>query len=299
MEVINRLEEILSVALDYRVSDIHFCVFTQKEEIRIEMRMNNEMRQVTPKKEDIRVFRYLLYQANLDISNHFVPQTGHFSMHLGTHIIHLRFAVLANQQMLNGVLRILSTKQELSLEELCKEADVINFFRNFASQKEGLIVFSGPTGSGKTTSLYTILKTIQNKKIYSLEDPIEVEQEHFVQLQINEKQNFTYANGIKQLMRHDPDILMIGEIRDDIAASSAVRAALTGHLVFTSIHSQNAHTTIERLLDLGVNSSHLKECLFAIINQRLLVKGNQKKAVFEIADRKEISNYFETCSFSK
>lgn len=138
-------------------------------------------------------------------------------------------------------------------------------------------MFSGPTGSGKTTTLYTLLNAVQNKKIFTLEDPVEVVNEKYVQIQINEKQHMSYADGIKQLMRHDPDIIMIGEIRDETAAKMAVRCALTGHLVVSTIHSFSCVSTILRMLDLGVEKYQLKDVLKGISSQRLFEKTNGEK----------------------
>ncbi len=155
-------------------------------------------------------------------------------------------------------------------------------------------MFSGPTGSGKTTTLYTILNETKGKKIFTLEDPVEVYHENYVQIQINDHQHLSYDEGIKQLMRHDPDIIMIGEIRDSQAALMAVRSALTGHLVVTSLHSQNCMSAIDRLLDLGVNMYQLKDVLIGVSNQRLFNLGAGKRCgVYEYMNRKEVAYALE------
>ena len=160
-------------------------------------------------------------------------------------------------------------------------------------QKSNILML-GPTGSGKTTTLYTLLNAVQNKKIFTLEDPVEVVNEKYVQIQINEKQHMSYADGIKQLMRHDPDIIMIGEIRDETAAKMAVRCALTGHLVVSTIHSFSCVSTILRMLDLGVEKYQLKDVLKGISSQRLFEKTNGEKiGIYEYMDEKEITHYFE------
>ena len=160
--------------------------------------------------------------------------------------------------------------------------------------RNGLYVLSGPTGSGKTTTLYTILNEVSGKKIFTLEDPIEVLSEKYVQLAVNDRRHLSYADGIRQLMRHDPDIVMIGEIRDSIAAEMAVRCALTGHLVLTSIHSGSCVSAINRLIDLGVSEPQLSDILCGISNQRLYdTADNGKIGVYEIMDRKEVEYYFK------
>jgi competence protein ComGA len=139
-----------------------------------------------------------------------------------------------------------------------------------------------------------LLNAVQNKKIFTLEDPVEVVNEKYVQIQINEKQHMSYADGIKQLMRHDPDIIMIGEIRDETAAKMAVRCALTGHLVVSTIHSFSCVSTILRMLDLGVEKYQLKDVLKGISSQRLFEKANgEKTGIYEYMNEKEITYYFE------
>ena len=168
------------------------------------------------------------------------------------------------------------------------------WLRNITKHTSGLFVFSGPTGSGKTTTLYTILNETKGKKIFTLEDPVEVYHENYVQIQINDHQHLSYDEGIKQLMRHDPDIIMIGEIRDSQAALMAVRSALTGHLVVTRLHSQNCMSAIDRLLDLGVDMYQLKDVLIGISNQRLFNLGDGKRSgVYEYMNRKEVAYALE------
>ena len=207
----------------------------------------------------------------------------------------LRFAVISTINNTNGVLRILNGSMRLCIDSLTNDLEDINWLKDIKNHNEGLFVFSGPTGSGKTTTLYTILNEIENKKIFTLEDPIEVMNDKFIQIQINEKMNLNYASGIKQLMRHDPDIIMIGEIRDDEAAQMAVRCALTGHLVITSIHSSSCISAINRLLDLGVKSYQLEDILMGITSQRLFMNDNNEYlCVYEIFKREDIEEYFRS-----
>ena len=198
------------------------------------------------------------------------------------------------------VLRILNAHNKLNIEDLTYDFEIINYLKDIGLGRSGLYIFSGPTGSGKTTTLYTILNSIENKKIFTLEDPIEIYSNKYVQLQINEQQNLGYSQGIKQLMRHDPDIIMIGEIRDEIAANMAIRSALTGHLVLTSIHSGNCVMAINRLLELGVNKLQLFDVLKGISNQRLYSTiSNSKTGVYEVMDRKEVIYYLQNETTSK
>lgn len=288
-----RLFELLRVALHYRASDILFSI--RDNLIEIEIKANEKVLRIQTKEDDIKFFRFLQYKANLDVGNSLLPQTGRFEMKVDQQVISLRFAVLNSFRMTSGVLRILNNNNNLKIEDLTYSLEVIRYFRSIANFQSGLFVFSGPTSSGKTTTLYTILNQIKNKKIFTLEDPIEVFTSKYIQLQVNEKQNLGYDEGIKQLMRHSPDIIMIGEIRDSVAAKMAVRCALTGHLVVTSIHSSSCAMTIERLLELDVNRFQLMDVLRGISNQRLFMTYDEKNktGVYEIMKRKDIEYYFE------
>lgn len=290
-----RLQEILKIALDYHVTDIHFDISKGNEEkITIEMRVNGIMKQIVPKQEDIRLFRYLMYRANLDVSDAFSPQTGSFKEVVGREVVSLRFAIVSSYHVVSGVLRILNNHSSLSLSSLCIDSETMKYLASVTQHTNGLFLFSGPTGSGKTTTLYTLLNETKGKKIFSLEDPIEVVSDKYVQIQINEKQNMSYADGIKQLMRHDPDIIMIGEIRDEAAAKMAVRCAFTGHLVVSTIHSFSCITTLLRMEDLGVDSYQLKDVLKGVSSQRLVERRNGgKTGIYEFLNERQLSEYFE------
>ena len=286
-----RLIECLKIAMEFHVTDIHFHLKTYpKESLSIEMKIEQDVRQMVPKDDDIRLFRYLMYKAHLDLSDIHHPQTGRFEMIIEGQPVSLRFALVSSYHNTSGVLRILNQHASLHIEDLTVDYDTSLWLRNITKHTSGLFVFSGPTGSGKTTTLYTILNETKGKKIFTLEDPVEVYHENYVQIQINDHQHLSYDEGIKQLMRHDPDIIMIGEIRDSQAALMAVRSALTGHLVVTSLHSQNCMSAIDRLLDLGVDMYQLKDVLIGISNQRLFNLGDGKRSgVYEYMNRKEVA----------
>lgn len=296
----DRLNAILQIALACNVTDIHFSLYDgDEEQVVIEMRVNGEVRRIRSRPGDDRLFRYIMYRANLDLANVFEPQTGSFAETVEGQRLSLRFALVTSYRMKSGVLRILNNHSALRIEELSEDADTVHWLQHLTDSRSGMYVFSGPTGSGKTTTLYTILSRTEGKKIYSLEDPIEVVQENFVQLQINEKQ-LTYADGIKQLMRQDPDIIFIGEIRDSLAAEMAVRSALTGHLVVTSIHSADCTGAITRMLELGVREYQLRDVLCGIANQRLFTREDgSRTGVYEIMTRKEILQYMDDHTLPK
>lgn len=286
-----RLNEILSLALRHNVTDIHFSL--SEGMCLIEMRVNGTIRRIRSKPDDERFFHYLMYRANLDLSASLEPQTGRFEVTVRDRKLALRFALVSSYSVTSGVLRILNNHGVLSSGVLTARKEQAAWLQSICSHRSGLYVFSGPTGSGKTTTLYTILDEVEGKKIFTLEDPVEVLSEKYVQLAVNDKRHLSYAEGIKQLMRHDPDIVMIGEVRDSIAAEMAIRTALTGHLVLTSLHSSSCINAINRLIDLGVSRLQLQDILFGMSNQRLYdTREGGKIGVYEIMDRKEIEYYF-------
>lgn len=289
----NRLIECLEIALKYQVTDIHLSLYDDNH-ISIEMRIDGKIHKLRPKNEDEHFFRYLMFRANLDVSSVTEPQTGQFEMILDDKKLSLRFSVVSSFKLTSGVLRILSNHSILEINDLTYEKEVIEYLRSITEDTCGLYLFSGPTGSGKTTTLYTLLDSCVGKKIYTLEDPIEVYSNNYIQIQINDKQGMSYAEGIKQLMRQDPDIIMIGEIRDTLAAQMAVRVSLTGHLVVSSIHASSAEITIQRMLELGVPEYQLLDVLKGISNQRLFsTKDHKKIGIYEVMNQKEITYYGE------
>lgn len=286
----DRLLNILRLAIKFNATDVHFsCKYSKVE---IYMRINNVPKKIKDKEGDDKLIRYLQYRSNLDIGKLNEPQTGQFEVEIDDNILSLRFAVMNSYNSTNGVLRILNSNIKVNADNLSHVDRQNAFFKSLLNKDNGLIIFSGPTGSGKTTTLYSLLKSVNKKIIYTIEDPIEVYNSNFVQVQINEKIGLDYETGIKQIMRHDPDIIMIGEIRDSKAAKMAVRAANTGHLVLSTIHASNASSVISRMVDLGVDENYLYEMLLCLVNQRMMIgKNNEKIVVYEIMDKNEIE-YF-------
>lgn len=285
-----RLIALLRLAIKYNASDIHFTI--RYQEVKIEMRINNKFRAVKTKFDDYKLIRYLQYLANLDVGNMLSPQTGQFIMDVDGNSLSLRFAVLNELNFSNGVLRILNGKLKVDANNLSSANSQNKYFQSIMSKTSGLVLFTGPTGSGKTTTLYSLLNSVKHKKIFTIEDPIEVYNDNYIQISVNEAAGLTYSEGIKQILRHDPDIIMIGEIRDEKAAKGAVTAANTGHLVLSTLHSSKASSAISRMVDLGVNEAELYENLICISNQRMMIDKNSKKVVvYEIMDKNEI-DYF-------
>lgn len=283
-----RLMALLRLAIKYNATDIHFTVNYQ--EVEIEMRINGELKKVKSQFEDYKLIRYLQYLSNLDVGNIMTPQTGQFETEVDGVLLSMRFAVISKLNYTNGVLRILNSRLKIDADSLSIFKRQNSYFKSLLKKDCGLILFSGPTGSGKTTTLYSLLESVNKRKIYTIEDPIEVFHDGFVQLSVNEAVHFDYAEGVKQILRHDPDIIMIGEIRDEKAAKMAVIAANTGHLVLSTIHTSRASSCISRMVELGVNEDNLYENLICVSNQRMMInKNNERKIVlYEIMDEDEI-----------
>lgn len=272
-----RLKALLRLAIDKQATDIH--ITKRHHDVKIEMRINEKMYQVQGQHSDLRLLSYLQYLSGLDVGNMLKPQTGQFEYEVDGQILSLRYALIANIGFSNGVLRILNKKLKLNPNKLSLIPWQNTCLNNALCKDSGLILFSGATGSGKTTTLYSLLKGVCHKKIYTLEDPIEIYSDDFVQIQINETIGFDYGEGIKQIMRHDPDIIMIGEIRDEKAAKMAIRAANTGHLVLSSIHATSASGSIMRMIELGVDLAQLKAVLILLSYQKMVYTRNNKRLV--------------------
>lgn len=285
-----RWQEIMLIALANKASDIHL---TKRENasLVIEIRSGGLLKKLKSKRKDERLIPYLQYVANLDLGNSYKPQTGQFEMYLNQQTLSLRFAYLKRPCFINAVVRILNDELPVDGFQLSLLKSQNQLLQKYLNAKAGLILFAGPTGSGKTTSLYALLKTVKNKKIYTLEDPIEHFFSEFMQWQINEKSGFNYKEGIKQLLRHDPDIVLIGEIRDEMAALAAIRMAETGHLVFASIHSASSKMAIERMLDLGVNKQALYDILLLVSCQRMFVHKQRIYVLYELMQESDIAYY--------
>ena len=266
-----RLIALLRLALKYNATDIHFMM--RYQEVSIEMRIDGSCRKVKGKFDDYKLIRFLQYLANLDVGNILTPQTGQFEMEVDGNLLSLRFAVINKLNYTNGVLRILNSRLKITADQLSSSDAQNRYFRSLLRKNCGLVIFSGPTGSGKTTTLYSLLAGVRKKKIYSIEDPIEVYQDNLIQLSVNETMGFDYAAGVQQIL--------------------AVVAANPGHLVLTSIHASKASGVISRMNELGVNEDHLYENLLCISNQRLFTnrKTGKKLVLYEIMDTEEIAFY--------
>lgn len=269
------LEIIIAGALQLDASDIH--VEPQAENIRIRYRLDGVLEDVAAIPE--KAFKFLLSRikliSGLKLNVTERAQDGRFTIKLPDVDIEVRVSILPGPYGENIVLRILNPKSiDLKIEDLGMQPEIAEEIRQQLKQPNGMILTTGPTGSGKTTALYTFLKTIHSPeiKIITLEDPIEYHLPGIEQTQVSSEKNYTFASGLRSVLRQDPDVILVGEIRDLETAETAMHAALTGHLVFSTLHTNDAAGTIPRLIDIGVKPNIIAPAMNLAIAQRLLRK---------------------------
>lgn len=265
-------EVILGGAINLEASDIH--IEPREEESKIRVRIDGLLQDVTVFGREIyeRILSRikLLSGMKLNISDR--PQDGRFSILIGGLPIEIRASTLPAEYGESIVLRILNPKSLIEMESLGLREDLLELFKKEIKKPNGMIIVTGPTGCGKTTTLYAILKKIQNPeiKIITIEDPIEYHLKGISQTQVDPKAGYDFANGLKSIMRQDPDVILVGEIRDLETAEITSQAALTGHLVFTTLHTNDAAGTVARLTSLGAKPSNIGPAINMVIAQRLV-----------------------------
>jgi type II secretory ATPase GspE/PulE/Tfp pilus assembly ATPase PilB-like protein len=228
--------------------------------------------------------------SELDIAERRIPQDGRFRVRYKNRLIDFRVSIMPTIYGEDAVLRVLDKEsmsekfKQLSLEVVGFADDDLVKFRRYIKEPYGMVLVTGPTGSGKTTTLYAALSEIQNDedKIITIEDPVEYQIKGITQIPVNEKKGLTFARGLRSILRHDPDKIMVGEIRDQETAQIAINAALTGHLVFTTVHANNVLDVIGRFLNMGVEPYNFVSALNCILAQRLVrvICAHCKKRVY-------------------
>ncbi len=281
-----------------QASDIHFQAIEDK--VRILFRIQTELSFQKEISEElyIKVLRYIKFKTRLDISNTITPQDGAFSLSFDDKKLFIRISTMPAVKLESLVIRILPDEQYDSFEEISLYPEDLELMYQTLSEQNGLFIFTGPTGSGKTTSMYSILNklaTDDNKKILTLENPVEIIDNNLVQININEELNITYSDGLKYALRQDPDIIMIGEIRDEETARNVFRAALTGHTVISTMHTKDKYGVIERFLDFGFLQSEIQSVLIGVSNQRLVVdKDDNTKSYYDYAINQDLEKLIKT-----
>src|ERR1035437_2785620 len=273
------INTVLLVAMKKRASDIHFEVY--ESGVKIKYRIDGILYSATETldKSHHRAFiTRVKVMAKLDIAENRVPQDGHFTLKINNRDTDFRVSILPTIFGEDIVVRILdrsafeSRMRSMSLETLGFDAATMKKFRKSIREPYGMILITGPTGSGKPTTLYAALAEINSseEKIITIEDPVEYQINGIVQVPVNEKKKVTFAVGLRSILRHDPDKIVVGEIRDPDTAQIAVQSALTGHLVFTTVHANNACDVIGRFNHMGLNVQSFVSALNCVVAQRLL-----------------------------
>ncbi len=267
------VNHILAQAIRLGASDIHIEPY--RDESRVRFRLDGILydRHRLDKNYHAAIVSRVKVMAKLNIAEKRLPQDGRITIALGEREVGLRVSTLPTSFGERVVLRLLEKSEKvLSLTELGLNNECLNIMYDFIKMPNGIILVTGPTGSGKTTTLYAALQEIAspNRNILTIEDPVEYELEGVGQVQVNSKIGLTFASGLRSLVRQDPDVILIGEIRDTETASIAVQSALTGHLVFSTLHTNDAPSAISRLLDMEVEPFLLASVLRGVIAQRLV-----------------------------
>lgn len=266
-------DRLVADAVKFKASDIHFI--PQKNHTEIMFRIHNRLHPTGRMVRNVadRLISHLKFMAGMDIGEKRRPQSGALSFFSAGSTVGIRLSTLPTPHSESLVIRIIPHLQTLPINEISLFPQASKLLLSFLHYSHGLILFTGPTGSGKTTTLYSLLhhaKEAINRNIITLEDPIERQSEDCIQVQINEKAGITYSVGLKAALRHDPDIIMVGEIRDAETARIATRAALTGHLILSTMHAKDAAGAVSRLLEFGIDREEAKQTLLAVTSQRLL-----------------------------
>ena len=277
--VIKLVDSMIYTAIQRRASDIH--VETQDDALHVKYRIDGVLQSAMRpigKQFHAAVLSRIKVMAELDIAEKRVPQDGRFKLRLPGKTIDFRVSIMPSIHGEDAVIRILDKEsiseqfRELRLDILGFPADELKRFRRAIAEPYGMVLVTGPTGSGKTTTLYAALAEIASSedKIVTIEDPVEYQLRGITQIPINERKGLTFARGLRSILRHDPDKIMVGEIRDPETAQIAIQSALTGHLVFTTVHANNVIDVLGRFLNMGVEAYQFVSALNCVLAQRLV-----------------------------
>ncbi len=275
LPVIKILDTILQYAVAERASDVHIEV--QEDAVIIRFRVDGVLTDILKMKKGIEeaLVARIKILSNLKLDEHRIPQDGRYKIKVSGDLVALRISIIPGFYGENVVMRLLrESERPKSLEELGLTGRNLKVIKENIMKPYGMILVTGPTGSGKTTTLYSILNILNTTKvkIATIEDPIEYGIQRVTQIQVNAKTGLTFATGLRSLLRHDPDIMMVGEIRDKETAQVAIHAALTGHLLLSTLHTNDAIGALPRLLDMGVEGYLASSTLNVVLAQRLVRK---------------------------
>ena len=297
--VVRLVETVIFTALERRASDIH--IEARDTEVAVKYRIDGVLQhamQPIAKEWHSTVLSRIKVLSDLDIAERRVPQDGRFRVKYKGRFIDLRVSIMPASHGEDAVLRVLD-KETLSEKFQSLSLDVVGFsdlevrrFRRYIREPYGMVLVTGPTGSGKTTTLYAAINEIKTDedKIVTIEDPVEYQLKGITQIPVNEKKGLTFARGLRSILRHDPDKIMVGEIRDQETAQIAIQSALTGHLVFTTVHANNVTDVIGRFINMGVEPYNFVSALNCIMAQRLvrvICPNCKRQKIYSPAELKE------------
>jgi len=271
--VINLVNLIISTALRERASDIHLVPFEETLQLRYRVDGLLQEKPPPPKQLHAALISRVKIMADMNIAERFMPQDGHIQIHHRGSRVDIRVGTMPTIYGESMVMRLLEKNSKVQTTiELGLDKERAALLARLVEKPHGLFLATGPTGSGKTTTLYSILSGIYapELKILTIEDPVEYELAGVAQIPVRPSRNFTFANGLRSILRQDPDVIMVGEIRDSETAEIAIRAALTGHQVFSTLHTNDAAGAVTRLLDMGVEAFLISSSLEGVLAQRLV-----------------------------
>lgn len=277
--IIKLVDTVVFTALERRASDIH--IETRESDVVVRYRIDGALVAAGDPidiKHHQTIISRIKVMSELDIAERRIPQDGRFRMRIKGRRVDFRVSIMPSVHGEDAVIRILDKEQineafkDLRLDVVGFDPNLLVKFRRFILEPYGMVLVTGPTGSGKTTTLYAALNEIRNEedKLITIEDPVEYQLRGVTQIQVNEKKGLTFARGLRSILRHDPDKIMVGEIRDNETAQIAINSALTGHLVFTTVHANNVIDVIGRFLNMGVEAYNFVSSLNCVLAQRLV-----------------------------
>ena len=291
-----KCSSLLEEAIRQKASDIHFIPKGNEYTIHLQKHYELHPYATYPLAMTERMIAYFKFLSSLDMSDVITPQSGSFHQQIANDMYSFRVSTIPSYYRESVVIRIQKHNEVMTLKELANDEQTYKKLKRLTEYEEGLVLVNGPTGSGKTTTLYTLLAhcVFHNERhVITLEDPVENPQEHLLQVQVNERPGLTYAAGLKAVLRHSPNVIMIGEIRDAMTAKTAARAALSGHLVFSTVHAKDPEGSLYRLLDLDVTFEELQQTVVALLSHRLHEEKGKRYATFQIAQGAALNLLFQ------
>ncbi|MFG6148536.1 competence type IV pilus ATPase ComGA [Halobacillus sp. B23F22_1] len=272
-QIATKARDLLSSAIHHAASDIHFSPNDESTDIYFRMVGRRTFQKSLPNPTYQKLLAYFKFTSGMDIGEVTKPQNASLEYRDTPLLYHLRLSTLPTIKSESLAIRILPSAELLKLDQLFLFSHQLKTLKSWLKRSSGMILFTGATGCGKTTTMYALIQTLLHEKplqAITLEDPIEKNLNGIIQVQVNERAGITYDAGLKDALRHDPDLIMVGEIRDKETAHFAVRAALSGHLVLSTIHAKDAFGTIQRLKEMNIKTVDLEQTLIAVASQQLI-----------------------------